>query len=87
MVEELDDHEGSVSIGERLISNFRFAVAVIINAEEEGEADVLKDRLDSTTTKYKMEIGPDKCKVMTNDPTGSQNKIKGQRLEAVENFE
>ena len=35
-----------------------------------------------------MEIGPDKTKVMTNNPNGFQReiKIKGQRLEAVENF-
>ena len=35
-----------------------------------------------------MEIGPDKTKVMTNSPNGFQSeiKIKGQRLEEVENF-
>ena len=35
-----------------------------------------------------MEIGPDKTKVMTNNPNGFQReiKIKGQRLEEVENF-
>ena len=35
-----------------------------------------------------MEIGPDKTKVMTNDPNGFQReiKIKGQKLEEVENF-
>ena len=35
-----------------------------------------------------MEIGPGKTKVMTNNPNGFQRqiKIKGQRLEAVENF-
>ena len=35
-----------------------------------------------------MEIGPDKTKVMTNNPTGFQReiKIKGQRLKEVENF-
>ena len=35
-----------------------------------------------------MEIGPDKTKVMTNTPNGFQRKIKikGQRLEEVENF-
>ena len=35
-----------------------------------------------------MEIGPDKTKVMTNNPNGVQReiKIKGQRLEEVENF-
>ena len=86
MCEALDDHEGSVSIGGRLITNFRFADDIVVNAEEEEEAGVLIDRLDRTTTRYKMEIGPDKTKVMTNNPNGFQREIKGQRLEEVENF-
>ena len=87
MYEALDDHEGSVSIGGRPITNFRFADDIVVNAEEE-EAGVLIDRLDRTTTRYKMEIGPDKTKVMTNNPNGFQReiKIKGQRLEEVKNF-
>ena len=82
MCEALDDHEGSVSIGGRLITNFRFADDIVVNA------GVLIDRLDRTTTRYKMKIGPDKTKVMTNNPNDFQreNKIKGQRLEEVENF-
>ena len=59
MCEALDDHEGSVSIGGRLITNFRFADDIVVNAEEEEEAGVLEDPLDRTTTRYKMEIGPD----------------------------
>ena len=88
MCEALDDHKGSVTIGGRLIINFRFADDIVINAEEEEEAGVLIDRLDRTTTKYKMDIGPDKTKVMTNNPNGFQREIKinGQRLEEVENF-
>ena len=88
MCEALDDHEGSVSIGKRLITNFRFADDIVVNAEEEEEAGVMVDRLDRTTTRYKMEIGPDKTKVMTNNPNGFQReiKIKGQRLEEVEIF-
>ena len=89
MCEALDDHEDSVSIGGRLITNFRFADDIVVNAEEEEEdAGVLIDRLDRTTTRYKMEIGPEKTKVMTNNLNGFQRviKIKGQRLEEVENF-
>ena len=88
MCEALDDHEGSVSIGGRLITNFRFADDIVVNAEVEEDAGVLVDRLDTTTTRYKMEIGPDKTKVMTNNPNGFQReiKIKGQWLEEVENF-
>ena len=47
--EALDDHESSVSIGGRLITNFRFADDIVVNAEEEEEAGVLIDRLDRTT--------------------------------------
>ena len=88
MCETLDDHEGSVSIGGRLITNFRFADDTVANAEEEEEAGVLVYRLDTTTTRYKMEIGPDKTKVMTKNPNGFQReiKIKGQRLDEMENF-
>ena len=65
------------------ITNFRFADDNVVNAEEEKAAGVLIDRLDRnrTTTMYKMEIGPDKTKVMTNNLNGFQKeiKIKGQR--------
>ena len=42
------DHEGSVSIGGRLIIKYRFADDIVVNAKEEEEADVLLDRLDTT---------------------------------------
>ena len=45
MCESLD--EGSVSIGGRLITNSRFADDIVVNAEGEGEAGVLVDRLDT----------------------------------------
>ena len=88
MCEAMDDHEGRVSIGGRLITNFRFADDIVVNAKEEEEAGVLVDRRDTNTTMYKMEIGPDKTKVITNNPNGFQGeiKIKRQRLEEVENF-
>ena len=54
MCEALNDHEGSVSIGGRLITNFRFADDIVINPEEEEKAGVLVDRLDSTTSRNKM---------------------------------
>ena len=70
------------------IIDFRFADDIVANAEEEEEAGVLVDRLDTNTTSYKMEIGPDKTKVMTNNPNDFQRevKIKGQMLEEVENL-
>ena len=77
-----------VSASEDDITNFRFADDIVVNAGEEEEAGVLVDRLDTTTTRNKMDIGPDKTKVMTNNSNDFQReiKIKGQRLEEVENF-
>ena len=88
MCEAFDDHEGSVSIGGRLITNFHFADDIVVNAEEEEEIDTQVDRLDTTTTRYKIEICSDKTIVMTNNPNGFQREImiKCQRLEEVENF-
>ena len=57
MCDTLDRHKGSVGIGGRLITNFRFADDIVINTDE-GEADHLVDCLDTTTTRYKMEICP-----------------------------
>ena len=70
-----------VSASKEDITNLPFA-------EEEEEADILVDRLATTITRYKMEIGPDMKKVMTNNTNGvqRQTKIEGQRLESVENF-
>ena len=88
MCEALNDHEGSVLIRGRLITKFRFADDIVVNAEEEEEAGVLVDRLDTTTTTDEMEIGPDKTKVMANNPNHFQReiKIKGPRVEEVETF-
>ena len=74
MCEALEDHEGSVSIGGRLITNFRFADDIVVNAEEEEEADVQEDRLDTTTTRYKMEIGPDKTRQRTQMASKERSK-------------
>ena len=82
MCEELDDHQGNVSIEGRLITNFRFADDIVVNAEEEQEAGVLKDRLNSTSTLYKMEIGPDKTKVMTNNPKWLPTRDQDKKSEA-----
>ena len=41
MCEAVDDHEDSISIRGRLITNFRFADDIVVNAEEGEEARVL----------------------------------------------
>ena len=73
MCKALDDHEGNVSIGGQLITNFRFADDIVVNAEEEEAAGVLVDHLNTTTgTKWRL--------------VQREIKIEGQRLEKVENF-
>ena len=71
-----------------ITNNFRFADDILVNADEEEGANIPVDRLDTTTTRYKMEIGLDRTKVIINHPNGFQKdiKIKGQKLEAVDNF-
>ena len=67
--EALDDHElqGSVGIEGHLITNLRFANGIVLNAEDKEEADALVDSLDTTTTRYKMEIDADTTNVMANN--------------------
>ena len=83
MCEALDDHEGSVSIEGLLITNFRIADDIIVNAEEAEEAGVLVDHChDTTTTRYKMEIGPDKSKNDDNEPKWLPKRDQDIRSEA-----
>ena len=55
MTDALEDHEGTVSIGGRTITNFRFADNIDGLAEEE-ELAKLVERLDKTSTAFGMEI-------------------------------
>ena len=61
MCEALDDHEGSVSIGGRLITNFRFADDIVVNAEEEEEAGILVDRLDTAEIERRIQALEMRC--------------------------
>ena len=68
--------------GDDSLPNFRFADDIVVNAEEEEEAGIRIDSLDRTTTRYKMEIGPDKTKVMTNNPKWLPKRDQDKRSEA-----
>ena len=76
MCEALDDHEGSVSIGGRLITNFRFADDIVLNAEEEKRS--WRPGRPSRHNHHKVQNGEmsNKTKVMTNNPNGFQREIK-----------
>ncbi|WP_419585556.1 hypothetical protein, partial [Thiolapillus sp.] len=84
----LKDHEDTVSIGGRTITNLRFADDIDGLAGEEEELANLVERLDKTSTAYGMEICAEKAKLMTNNTSGINTEIKvnGQRLETFTSF-
>ena len=67
MTDALEDHEGTVSIGGRTITNHRFADDVDGLAGDEEKLANLVERLDKTSTAYGMEISAEKTKLMTNN--------------------
>ena len=62
-----EDHEGTVSIGGRTITNLRFADGLA--GEEEAE------HFDKASTAYGMEISAEKTKLMTT-PVASTQRSK-----------
>ena len=56
MTDALEDHEGTVSIGGRTITNLRFADDIDSLAGEEEEVANLVEHLDKVSTAYGMEI-------------------------------
>ena len=67
MSDAMGDHEGTVSIGGRTISNFHFADDIDGLAGEEEELAKLVERLDKDPTAYCMEISDEKTTLMTNN--------------------
>ena len=85
MTDALEDHEGTFSIGGRIITHLRFAVDIDGVAGEEEELANLVERLNKASTAYGMEISAEKTKLMTNNTIGIKTEIKvnGQKLETV----
>ena len=88
MTDAFEDHEGTVSIGGRIITNLHFADNIDGSAEEEEELAKLVECLDKTSTAYGMEFSTKKTKLMTNNTRGINTDIKvnGQKLETVTSF-
>ncbi|KAJ8388236.1 hypothetical protein AAFF_G00136070 [Aldrovandia affinis] len=81
------DHEGSVSIGGRTITNLRFADDIDGLARGEKELASLVERLDVTSRAYGMEISTEKTKLMTNNNNiMSDIRVNGQALDCVSSF-
>ena len=79
------NHEGTVSIGGRTITNLCFADNIDgLTGEEEELAKLIK-RLNKASTAYSKEISADKTKLMTNNTSGINTEIttNGQKLETV----
>ena len=88
IIDASEDHEGTVSIGDRTITNLRFVDDIDGSAGEEEELAKLVECLDKAFTAYNMEISAEKTKLMTNNTSGISTEIKvnGQKLETVTSF-
>ena len=76
MTDALEDHEGTVSIGGRTITNLSFADDIDGLAGEEKELANLVERLDKAPLAYGMETSAEKSKLMTNNTSGINTEIK-----------
>ena len=82
MTDALEDHEGTVSIGGRTITNLRFADDIDGLAGKEEVLANLVERLDKTSTAYGMEISAEKTKLMTNNTSGINTRVQSKWTEA-----
>ena len=81
MSDDLEEHDGKISIGSRSITNLRSADEIDAVAEEEQELETLVERLAKTCTRYEMEISAEKNKLMTNSASDSHRETKDRSLE------
>ena len=88
MTDALNDHEGTVSIGGRKITNLRFADDTDGLAGREEELANLEERLDKTSTAFGMQINAEKIKLMTSNTNGISTDIRvnGEKLDCVNRF-
>ena len=75
MADALEDHERTVSIGGRTITNLRFAEDIDGLAEQEQELVKLVDHLEEAYTTYAMQISAEKTQLMTNNTNGISTDI------------
>ena len=80
MAGALEDHEGTVSVGGRTITNLRFADDIDGLAGEEELAELV-ERLDKVSTAYDTEISAEKTKLMTNNTSDINTEIKSKLTE------
>ena len=88
MADALEDHQGTVSIRGRTITNLRFADEIDGPAGKDEELASLVDRLDKTSAAFGMEISAEKTKLMTNNANGISIdiRINGEKLDEIDSF-
>ena len=88
MQETLDDHQTSISIGGRPLSNLRFSDDIDLLAGSNKELQELTDKLADRAGSYGMEISTEKSKVRINttDARSGNIMLNQQQLEEVNSF-
>ena len=85
MADVLEDHEGTVSIGGRTITNLRFAYDIDGLAGQERELVKLLNHIEEASTAYGMQISAVKTQLMTNktNDISTDIAIDNKKLETV----
>ena len=85
MAASLEDHEGTVSIGGKTITNLRFADDIDGLAGQEQELVKLVNHLEEASAAYDMQISAKKTQLMTNNTNGISTDITidNKKLETV----
>ena len=88
MADALEDNEGTVSIGGRIITNLRFTDDNDGLAGQEQELVKLVNHLEEASTTYGMQISAEKIQLMTNNTNGISTDITidHKKLETVRSF-
>jgi len=86
MRETVDGFQSGLQIGERMITNLRYAGDVILLATSEAELQELVNRLDRVSRRYSLLINIDKTKVMTSDGITCRILIQNEQLAQVNTF-
>ena len=78
MTDALQNHEGTVKVGGRIITNLRFAYDIDGLAGKEEELENLVKKVETASTAHGMEISLEKTKIMSSNANGLTKTIKGK---------
>ena len=75
-----ENHKGTVSIGDRTITNLRFADDIDGLKGKEKELAAIVDHQDKTSSAFSIEISAEKSKLMTNNTNGISIDIRVNKV-------